>query len=167
MFRKRVIESALSELAKRSVAKPKTIRSVACLVDIKASDGVDPTRYFQELFDLSENKTSTIFYVPRETKEHAQFSPQFNNRHLHWDGTLLHPMLDRVTSHHFDLLVNYFVKDNLPLQSISSNINAQFRVGFSTVDHRLNDFMLGEENFMPDKFINTFRSFFSKIKTDG
>jgi hypothetical protein len=76
-------------------------------------------------------------------------------------------MLERVTSHHFDLLVNYFVKDNLPLQSISSNINAQFRVGFSTVDHRLNDFMLGEENFMPDKFINTFRSFFSKIKTDG
>ena len=44
------------------------------------------------------------------------------------------------------ILFNFFLKDNLVLQSISSQIKAGFRVGYVTADHRLNDLMLGEEN---------------------
>ena len=72
----------------------------------------------------------------------------------------------KVLSKKYDLLFNFFLKDNLVLKSISSHIKAGFRVGYVTADHRLNDLMLGEENKTADQFFNTFNTFFSKINTD-
>ena len=72
----------------------------------------------------------------------------------------------KVLSKKYDLLFNFFLKDNLILQSISSQIKAGFRVGYVTADHRLNDLMLGEENKTAEQFFNTFNTFFSKINTD-
>jgi hypothetical protein len=75
-------------------------------------------------------------------------------------------MKKKVLSKKFDLLFNFFRKDNLVLQSISAQVKAGFRVGYVTVDHRLNDLMLGEENKTAEQFFNTFNTFFSKINTD-
>ena len=75
-------------------------------------------------------------------------------------------MKKKVLLKKYDLLFNFFWKDNLVLQSISSQIKAGFRVGYVTADHRLNDLMLGEENKTVDQFFDTFNNFFSKINTD-
>ena len=166
MFRKRVVEKALTQLSNRTMVKPESVRTVACLIDVSILHDVDLYHHLKELFQIQKNRVTTIYYSPKPSKELTLFSPQFNNRHLHWDGTLLHPMKKKVLSKNYDLLFNFFVKDNLVLQSISSQIKAGFRVGYVTVDHRLNDLMLGEENNTADQFFGTFNTFFSKIKTD-
>ena len=166
MFRKRVVEKALTELSQRTMVKPESVRSVACLIDLSILADMDLDRYLIELFKIQKNRITTIYYAPKPSKDLSLYHPQFNNRHLHWDGTLLHPMKKKVLSKKYDLLFNFFVKDNLVLQSISSQIKAGFRVGYVTVDHRLNDLMLGEENNTADQFFGTFNTFFSKIKTD-
>ena len=166
MFRKRVVEKALNELSNRMMVRPESVRTVACLIDISILENMDLNHHLKELFQIQKNRVTTIYYSPKPSKELTLFSPQFNNRHLHWDGTLLHPMKKKVLSKKYDLLFNFFVKDNLVLQSISSQIKAGFRVGYVTVDHRLNDLMLGEENNTADQFFGTFNTFFSKIKTD-
>ena len=166
MFRKRVVEKALTELSNRTMVKPDSVRTVACLIDISILDDVDLYHHLKELFQIQKNRVTTIYYSPKPSKDLTLFSPQFNNRHLHWDGTLLHPLKKKILSKKYDLLFNFFVKDNLVLQSISSQIKAGFRVGYVTVDQRLNDLMLGEENKTAEQFFGTFNSFFSKIKTD-
>ena len=166
MFRKRVVEKALTELSNRTMVKPDSVRTVACLIDISILDDVDLYHHLKELFQIQKNRVTTIYYSPKPSKDLTLFSPQFNNRHLHWDGTLLHPMRKKILSKKYDLLFNFFVKDNLVLQSISSQIKTGFRVGYVTVDQRLNDLMLGEENKTAEQFFNTFNTFFSKIKTD-
>ena len=166
MFRKRVVEKALNELSQRTMVKPETVRSVACLIDLSVLEGMDLDRHINELFQIQKNRITKIYYSPKPFKDFSFYRPQFNNRHLHWDGTLLHPMKKRVLSKKFDLLFNFFRIDNLVLKSISSQIKAGFRVGYVTADHRLNDLMLGEENKTEDQFFNTFSTFFSKINTD-
>ena len=166
MFRKRVVEKALTELSQRTMVKPESVRSVACLIDLNILAGMDLDRHIYELFHIQKNRISKIYYTPKSSKDLRLYRPQFNNRHLHWDGTLLHPLKKKVLSKKYDLLFNFFWKDNLVLQSISSQIKAGFRVGYVTADHRLNDLMLGEENKTAEQFFNTFNTFFSKINTD-
>jgi len=166
MFRKRVVEKALTELSQRKMVKPESVRSVACLIDVSILADMDFDRYIKELFQIQKSRITTIYYAPKSSKDLSLYSPQFNNRHLHWDGTLLHPMKKKVLSKKYDLLFNFFWKDNLFIQSISSQIKAGFRVGYVTADHRLNDLMLGEENKTAEQFFNTFNTFFSKINTD-
>ena len=166
MFRKQVVEMALTELSQRTMVKPESVRSVACLIDLNILVGMDLDLYINELFHIQKDRITTIYYAPKSSKDLSLYHPQFNNRHLHWDGTLLHPMKKKVLSKQYDLLFNFFLKDNLVLQSISTQIKAGFRVGYVTADHRLNDLMLGTENKTAEQFFNTFNTFFSKINTD-
>ena len=166
MFRKQVVEMALTELSQRTTVKPESVRSVACLIDLNILVGMDLDLYINELFHIQKDRITTIYYAPKSSKDLSLYQPQFNNRHLHWDGTLLHPMKKKVLSKQYDLLFNFFLKDNLVLQSISTQIKAGFRVGYVTADHRLNDLMLGKENKTAEQFFNTFNTFFSKINTD-
>ena len=166
MFKKRVVEKALDHLSHRKMVKPASVRSVVCLIDLSILPNMDLDSHLKDLFEIQKNRITKIYYTPKPSKDFSLFSPQFNNRHLHWDGTLLHPVKKKVLSKKFDLLFNFFRKDKLVLQSISSHIKAGFRVGYVTVDHRLNDLMLGEENKTEDQFFSTFNNFFSKINTD-
>ena len=166
MFRKRVVEKALNELSYRTMVKPESVSSVACLIDIGILTGMDLDRHINEHFQIKKNNITKIYYAPKPSKDLNSYRPQFNNRHLHWEGTLLHPMKKKVLFKKYDLLFNFFWKDNLILKSISSQIKAGFRVGYVTADHRLNDLMLGEENKTADQFFVTFNNFFSKINTN-
>ena len=166
MLRNRVVEKALDELSNRTVVKPQTVQSVFCLIDLEIVDQSSWYANVQELFQLKKSKIHTVYYAPRQTKANANFIPLFNNRHLHWDGTLIHPMKKKVLSKKYDVLFNFFRKDNRTLQSISSHVKADFRVGYVSVDHRLNDLMLGNENHTAEQFMKTFTNFFFKITTD-
>ena len=166
MFRKRVVEKALIELSQRTIVKPESVRSVACLIDLSILADMHLESYLKELFQIQKNRITTIYYAPKSSKDLSLYRPQFNNRHLHWDGTLLHPMKKNLLSKKYDLLFNFFWNDNLILKSISSQIKAGFRVGYVSADERLNDLMLGMENKTAKRFFNTFNTFFSKINTD-
>tara|TARA_B100001248_G_scaffold170965_1_gene129540 strand:+ start:237 stop:740 length:504 start_codon:yes stop_codon:yes gene_type:complete len=166
MFRKRVVEKTLTKLSQRTMVKPESVRSVACLIDLSILAEIELDRYINELFQIHKNRITKIYYTPKPCKDFSFYRPQFNNRHLHWDGTLVHPLKKKVLSKKYDLLFNFFWKDNLILKSISSQIKAGFRVGYVTADHRLNDLLLGEEDKTAEQFFNTFNTFFSKINTD-
>ena len=166
MFRKRVVEKTLTKLSQRTMVKPESVRSVACLIDLSILAEIELDSYINELFQINKNRITKIYYTPKPCKDLSLYRPQFNNRHLHWDGTLVHPLKKKVLSKKYDLLFNFFWKDNLILKSISSQIKAGFRVGYVTADHRLNDLLIGEEDKTAEQFFNTFNTFFSKINTD-
>ena len=166
MFINRVVEKALDELSSRTVNKPDAVRSVICLIDLSILNEQDLNNYIIEIFGIKKNKIMTVYYAPKQSKELTSYSPLLCNRHLHWDGTLIHPMKKRIMSKKYDLLFNFFMNDNRTLQSISSHVKADFRVGYATVDHRLNDLMLGNENNSAELFFNTFNNFFFKISTE-
>ena len=122
MFRKRVVEKTLTKLSHRKMVKPESVRSVACLIDLSILADIELDSYVKELFQIHKSRITKIYYAPKPSKDLSLYRPQFNNRHLHWDGTLLHPMKKKVLSKKFDLLFNFFVKtifflNQFPLKS--------------------------------------------------
>ncbi|MGB1430391.1 MAG: DUF6913 domain-containing protein, partial [Flavobacteriaceae bacterium] len=80
MFRKRVVEKALTELSQRTMVKPESVRSVACLIDLSILADMDLDRYLIELFKIQKNRITTIYYAPKPSKDLSLYHPQFNNR---------------------------------------------------------------------------------------
>ena len=163
MFRKKSIEKKLNLLGKREPVKSKAVASVLCLIDPSQVPAEDVKSHLQMIFKDTQREFEFVYYLNRKSKSNSQYYPQFNRYHLHWDGDLVHPYLPELTSKKFDLMFNYFNKSNLALRALSSSVNAGFRVGFSSVDQRLNDLILASDVFLPDLFANEFPKYYSKI----
>ena len=106
MFKNRVVKKALDELSNRTVNMPETVRSVICLIDLSILNEANLNSYIQEIFGIKKNKIMTVYYAPKHSKEFVSYIPLFCNRHLHWDGTLVHPMKKKIFSKKYDLLTS-------------------------------------------------------------
>ncbi|MEX0273798.1 MAG: hypothetical protein AB3N16_05415 [Flavobacteriaceae bacterium] len=134
---------------KREIDKPitapkrkKGIASVGCIVDI---DTFEDTNVFYELveeFSLRPNAVKIIGYKKEYDKNSPYSTPVFSNKDLGWNGDIENSYALEFLGREYDLLINYFDGDNLMMQLLSLKTRAKIRVGFKTVDKRLNDLIL-------------------------
>ena len=73
-----------------------------------------------------------------EVFEHLTFS--YND--ISWTGAITNPEVLKFIDTKFDLLLNYYDTDKAALLITSNHSKANFKVGFSTVDKRINHFMI-------------------------
>lgn len=163
MFAKRIIEKKLNLFVQREPVKVESVESVICLLDPSQVSSEEINLSLASMFDDKQPQFQFVYYLKRKRKSNAHYSPQFNRYHLHWDGDLLHPYLSELLDQKFDLMLNYFKKSDLALLALSSSIQAGFRVGFSSVDQRLNDLILASDVFQPKQFAEEFPKYYSKI----
>ena len=142
MFRKRSVEKKMKLIAQRQPVKVATVKTVLCLVDPSEVSVDEIKSNIESVFKKEAPQLDFVYYIKRKNKSFTHLTPQFNKYHLHWDGDLIHPHLPAIKSKKVDLLLNYFQKSDLTLQALSLEVDAGFRVGFSTVDQRLNDLIL-------------------------
>ena len=165
MFTKRIVEKQLNLFTQREPVKAKSVESVIGLLDPSQVSLEKIHQSFASVFKDKQPQLQFVYYLKRKTKSNTHYSPQFNRYHLHWDGDLVHPYLPELMNQKFDLMLNYFKKSDLALLSLSSSIQAGFRVGFSSVDQRLNDLILASDVFQPEQFAQEFPKYYSKIST--
>ena len=149
----------------RDPVKVHPVKSVICLLDPSQVSLEKLHQSFASIFKDKKPQLHFVYYLKRKRKSNTHYSPQFNRYHLHWDGDLVHPYLPELSDQKFDLMLNYFNKSDLALLSLSSSIQAGFRVGFSSVDQRLNDLILASDIFHPEQFAKEFPKYYSKIST--
>ena len=68
--------------------------------------------------------------------------PSFCNKDLSWTATFSKPEVVNFINQNFDLLINYYDVEKIPLLLLSNESKASFKVGFSAIDKRLNHFMI-------------------------
>jgi hypothetical protein len=61
----------------------------------------------------------------------------------------------------FDMLINYYDVDSPPLMLATLSSEARLRVGFATVDNRLNDFMI---SMQAEKYTDFIAELFKYLK---
>jgi hypothetical protein len=72
----------------------------------------------------------------KENKIHSQ--PTFSLKSLNINGKFTDQSINEFISSEFDLLISYYNKEKPFLLLLTNNSKAKFKVGFSTVDKRLN-----------------------------
>ncbi len=93
-------------------------------------------------FGLSKSKVFVLTYSDVKLKEELIYSDkQFSSSDLSFFGKF-NNVLNKFCSRRYDVLINYYNRNFLPMKRLSLRSQSKINVGFPNVDHRLNDLIL-------------------------
>jgi len=91
---------------------------------------------------IAETNIKTIVYRDKWKKSEVYTLPTFGIKHLNWNAQITEPSVREFMKEKFDLLISYYDVEKAFLLKVTNSSRAQFKVGFSTVDKRLNHLMI-------------------------
>ncbi|PWL38633.1 hypothetical protein DKG77_10270 [Flagellimonas aquimarina] len=125
-----------------AVNREKGISSIGCIVDV---DNFKNAEAFYELIDefsLRPNAIKIIGYK-REYDKNSPYAIQiFSDKDLGWKGVIENGYVLEFLGREYDLLINYYEEDNLMMKLLSVKTPARLKVGFGTLDPKINDLIL-------------------------
>jgi hypothetical protein len=91
---------------------------------------------------IAETNIKTIIYRDKWKKNEVYSLPTFGTKHLNWNAQITEPTVRDFIKEKFDLLISYYDLEKSFLLKVTQSSRAQFKVGFSSVDKRLNHLMI-------------------------
>ena len=91
---------------------------------------------------ISEDYIRILVFRDRIKKNESFGYPVFSHADMTWSAEVKKPEVESFTKVKFDLLINYFDREKTPLLAVAQQSSARFKVGFASVDKRLNHFMI-------------------------
>ena len=137
---KKILKNRLQEVQNSNSLT--TIKSVGLLVDesyfFKKIELIDN---FVQLGFKKENISVLVFKDKINANDVFSF-PTFNNKHINISGNFTEKLIVDFTEQKFDLLINYYNLEIPTLLLITNKSKADFKVGFSDIDKKLNHFSI-------------------------
>ena len=93
-------------------------------------------------FGLDANNVSTLVYKHVIKKNETFDYPTFSHKDLSWKATFENSAVKDFVAQRFDLLINYYDMPKSPLLAASNQSKAVFKVGFASIDKKLNHFII-------------------------
>ncbi len=145
---KKIVKNNLSNV--KHLASDKVIKTVGIIFD---------ETYFYEREDLvkeliqngiEEKDIKVLVYKDKIKKNEVFDYPIFSHKDLSWRGTVDKKEVKNFIAEPFDLLINYYDTEKVALLLVSNLSKASFKVGFASIDKRLNHFMIdtNAENYI-------------------
>ena len=91
---------------------------------------------------ISESNMKIIVYRDKWKKNEDYSHPTFGIKHLNWNAQITEPVVREFIKEKFDLLISYYDIEKAFLKKVTNHSRAQFKVGFSSVDKKLNHLMI-------------------------
>ncbi len=91
---------------------------------------------------ILEKDIKIIAYRDKLKKNEVYSKPTFGSKHLNWKGEITNPEVNDFINEKFDLLISYYDVEKAILLTITHHSKAQFKIGFSSIDKRLNHLMI-------------------------
>lgn len=118
------------------------VKTVGLLID--ASHFSEKEALIQELIvnGISENNIKVVAYKDKNKESVTHSYSAFSDKHLNWKGEITDSSVNDFINEKFDMLISYYDVERAILMVITHNSKAQFKVGFSSIDKRLNHLMI-------------------------
>ncbi|GMN09121.1 hypothetical protein MTsPCn9_04230 [Croceitalea sp. MTPC9] len=150
------LEDELKKTSNVSTRKP-GVSSIGCVVDMDKFPDPEAFNKLISDFSLQPNGVKIIGYK-KDEGVHSPFGIQFfTDKDLGWNGTIENGFVSEFVDREYDVLINYYTDDKLVLKLLSVRTNARIKVGFPSVDSKLNDLII-------DTSINNFDVFKTELK---
>ncbi len=148
MFIKYIKELSVKKILKRNLhsVKPSSlvtpIQTIGVIVD--ESYFVEKEQLIQELVScgIKENNMKMLVFRDKIKKNETFSQSTFSNKDMSWKGDFELASITEFINTPFDMLISYYDTEKAPLLLITNHSKALFKVGFSTVDKRLNHLMI-------------------------
>ncbi len=137
---KKIVKQSLSNV--KHIASDKKIKTVGIIFD--ESYFYEREALVQELIlnGIEEKDIKFIVFKNKIKKNEVFDFPAFSFKDLTWIATISNPKVNDFVKEPFDLLINYYDTEKTALLLASHLSKANFKVGFSLIDNRLNHFMI-------------------------
>jgi hypothetical protein len=123
-------------------SNPTIIKSVGLLVD--GSNFSDTKVLVQHLISegFSLDNIQICVYKNKIAVHEMYSYPTFGMNSVRWNGTISEIKLNDFIQTEFDLLISYYDTEKPILLLITNQSKSKFKVGFSSIDQRLNHLMI-------------------------
>lgn len=121
------------------------VQTVGLLVDVTNFSAIE--LLIAELIGngILEKNIKTIVYCDAVKKKEGLKYPTFSGAQLKWNGEIRGHEINEFSNEKFDLLISFYDIEKAILMQITHDSKAQFKVGFSSIDKRLNHFIIKTE----------------------
>lgn len=138
-------------------SRKRGIHAVGILADLDAYSDTEAFFGIIDTLGLRPNAVKVLGYKKFYDKNSPYATPVFSDKDLGWKGEVENSYVLEFLGREYDLLINYFQEDNLPMQLVSLKTQARIRAGLGGPDPAFNDLIF--ECPMSD-----FRLFTSELK---
>jgi hypothetical protein len=139
-FLKRIFKNNFHNV--KSISSEVSIQSVGLLID--ESYFFEKEALVKEIISngILENNIKILVYRDKLKKNEAYSQPTFGAKHLNWNTKINNLEVKGFINEKFDLLINYYDVEKAILLKVTHDSKAHFKVGFSSLDKRLNHLMI-------------------------
>jgi len=119
-----------------------TVKKVGLIID--ESRFLDKEDLVKQIVDngISESNIKILVYRDKIKKHELYSQYTFDSRKLDWKGEIGDSDIKSFIESNFDLLISYYDAEKPILLLITHKSKALFKVGFSSIDQRLNHLMI-------------------------
>ena len=156
LFRKRSNQKYINKIlnSKRSKISEKKIRSVGVILSLEEFKDYDKIKKIFTDFGINENRIKFITYISNKDFQLNHWDDYFNPEDFGWSGNIKNIALNEFIDFKYDVLISYYRSDNTDLNLVTAKSKANFKIGISNFDQRLNDFIIDVDTVHVDVFRN-------------
>lgn len=92
---------------------------------------------------IAKENIELLVYKSKSNVNFGITVTKLESSHLNWKAQIKNEAVNDFIAKDFDLLVSYYDVQKAILLVVTHESKAKFKVGFSTIDKRLNNFMIG------------------------
>jgi len=141
---KKKINKSLELLNEQIRIKPNPIKTIGCIIDPLFPVEVNNFIKLVNKIGLKEKDLKLITFQENENGFNIFSNMNVTPKSISFTGNLTGKDSLEFISYDYDLLINFF-KSNSLLTLLSSKTKAKFRVGFESVDYKLNDLIFSNK----------------------
>ncbi|OXB08033.1 hypothetical protein B0A81_10885 [Flavobacterium plurextorum] len=116
------------------------------------------------LYGIASENIKIVAYRDKFKVKETYSEPTFGKNHINWKGEITENFLNEFIETEFDLLISYYEIEKAILMIITNSSKARFKVGFASVDNRLNRWMIKTEIENYKLFIKELFKYLKSIK---
>lgn len=118
------------------------IKKIGVLVDASIFNETESLVKQLEVNGILAENITVLVYSDTFTKLETKKRVVFGAKHLKWNGKISSAEVNDFINKKFDLLISYYDTEKTILLKVTHSSKALFKVGFSSIDNRINHFMI-------------------------
>ncbi|APY09734.1 hypothetical protein BWZ22_00060 [Seonamhaeicola sp. S2-3] len=130
-------------LTEREVNTTKSeVQSLGIILNIDEFDDLESFRKLADLIKVRTNKLKIVAFSETNKENLNSWDDCFTPKDFGWKGVVKNVELQSFLNKDFDVLISYYLHDNIELKLMTAASKAKFKVGILVSDERLNDLII-------------------------
>ncbi|WP_339663397.1 hypothetical protein [uncultured Polaribacter sp.] len=155
-FKKKLIENEIHRVVSQN-----KIKTVAIITTDEISSWINVQEEVENNLNIKDAK---VYSFKTHKKYHNEAFVYFSEQDFNWKGNIYNPNFKDFIEEPVDLLIGYFSKNNIYIESAVLQSKALFKVGISGVNQQLYDIEIAETPSKTDSFFLELKKYLTMLK---